>query len=380
MAETIEKLKVNGMHCVNCERAIEKALRKIDGVGDITANFNGGWVLAEYDSGKTDIEKIKTAINGIGYTVIEKKAVQTETNGKLTPIINFVCVLCIIFGTYYLLNALGIFSLFSYFQISAVGIEGTSMIMLFIIGLLTSVHCVVMCGGINISQNINRNCQNCSNKFNSPVLYNLGRLISYTVIGTVIGAIGMAITFNDTVRGVITITAGMLIVIFGLVLLGVMSLLRYLLPRMPKMFGTKIEKIKVKKYSPFVVGLLNGFMPCGPLQTMQIYALSTGSWFLGGLSMFIFALGTIPLMFAVGLCSGILTKKFSDIAVRVGAVLMIIMGLYMFSGGLSLTGVEDRGTADIIYMVFVAVLVVLGCLFYNNALLLKRIFSKRSGK
>lgn len=61
-----------------------------------------------------------------------------------------------------------------------------------------------------------------------------------------------------------------------------------------------IGKFRVKNSQPFVVGLLNGFMPCGPLQSIQLVALATGNPFTGGLSMFAFSLGTVPLMLGLG--------------------------------------------------------------------------------
>ena len=53
-----------------------------------------------------------------------------------------------------------------------------------------------------------------------------------------------------------------------------------------------------------LIGLMNGLMPCGPLQAMQLCALSAGSWWMGGLSMLAFALGTTPLMLGFGLVGG----------------------------------------------------------------------------
>jgi sulfite exporter TauE/SafE len=63
-------------------------------------------------------------------------------------------------------------------------------------------------------------------------------------------------------------------------------------PRIPRVFAEKIDKKKDGK-GPLYVGLLNGLMPCGPLQAMQLYALSTGDPVKGALSMLVFSLGTV---------------------------------------------------------------------------------------
>lgn len=165
--------------------------------------------------------------------------------------------------------------------------------MLLLVGLLTSFHCIFMCGGIAMSQSFGK--ERHSENIKGSFAYNLGRVISYTIIGAVVGGIGSLVMVTDDFKGIVTILAGLFMIAFGMKFLGFI--------RLPK--GIKISNLvqideKNKYHSNFVVGLLNGFMPCGPLQTMQLYALSTGSVVVGGLSMLAFSLGTIPLMIGVG--------------------------------------------------------------------------------
>ena len=92
-------------------------------------------------------------------------------------------------------------------------------------------------------------------------------------------------------------------------------------------------------HSSFIIGLANGLMPCGPLQSMQLYALSTGSWWMGALSMLCFSLGTVPLMLCIGLIGGKLNQKFARPMRIVSAVLVVLMGMSMLVSGLALAGV-----------------------------------------
>ena len=78
-----------------------------------------------------------------------------------------------------------------------------------------------------------------------------------------------------------------------------------------------------------VIWLLNAFLPCGPLQSMHIYALSTGSVLRGALSMLLFSLGTVPLMLGLGLFSGRLNRKKAGIMLTVSALLIFVMGIHM---------------------------------------------------
>jgi sulfite exporter TauE/SafE/plastocyanin domain-containing protein len=146
-------------------------------------------------------------------------------------------------------------------------------------------------------------------------------------------------------RGIIQIVAGIFMAIMAANMLGLFPALRKIMPRLPKNISEKIEGIKTKNANgawrgPLVVGLLNGLMPCGPLQAMQLYTLSAGSAARGAAAMFAFALGTLPLMFALGAAGSFLASR-PAIARRVmtaGAVVVAVMGISMFSQGWVLSG------------------------------------------
>lgn len=96
--------------------------------------------------------------------------------------------------------------------------------------------------------------------------------------------------------------------------------------------------------SALIVGLANGLMPCGPLQSMQLYALSTGSRWMGALSMLCFGLGTAPLMLGIGLAGGRLNRRFAGPMRRASALLVALMGLSMLISGLALAGIGMEQT------------------------------------
>ena len=255
-------------------------------------------------------------------------------NNKKTDLINIVSIVVIIVSLYYFLEQTGLLNLLNFEKVadSTMGFG-----MLFVIGLMTSVHCIAMCGGINVSQCLSEN-----KKFSglSPVMYNLGRVVSYTVIGFVLGFAGMLfgtgenLGVSSIIQGLIKSFAGIYMVIMGVNMLGFVPQIKRLTFHLPNFIG----KFRVKNSQPFVVGLLNGFMPCGPLQSIQLVALATGNPFTGGLSMFAFSLGTVPLMLGLGSLVSVLGKRFTDRMMTVGAVLVTVMGLAMVSQGASLTG------------------------------------------
>ncbi len=100
-------------------------------------------------------------------------------------------------------------------------------------------------------------------------------------------------------------------VVLGLKMLGIISKV----PSPSRLFPAAVREsfgrfgASFRKRGPFAVGLLNGLMPCGPLQTMQLYALGTGSALAGALSMFIFSAGTVPLMLVFGFAAALSRAK-----------------------------------------------------------------------
>ena len=168
-----------------------------------------------------------------------------------------------------------------------------------------------MCGGINLSQCIpvadDGNEKTSKNKIIFPsLLYNTGRVISYSVIGFLLGGMGMLLTGGGgmgiplLLQGILKIIAGLFMVIMGINMLGWITLLRKFQIRFPQRLTDKINKKRRRENRPFFVGLLNGLMPCGPMQSMQIIALGSGNPVSGAAAMLMFSLGTVPLMLGFG--------------------------------------------------------------------------------
>jgi sulfite exporter TauE/SafE len=208
-----------------------------------------------------------------------------------------------------------------------------------------------MCGGINLSQCIavpaasggTAAARERIRVLFPAIFYNAGRVLSYTTAGVIVGALGSLVLVPGRFRGVVQLVAGVFMILMGINMLDIFqgafgTVLRRFTPRMPKIFIKKRDGQKAGNKNPLIAGLLIGLMPCGPLQAMQLYALSAGSPLAGGLSMFLFSMGTVPLMFGIGALSALLSKKFTRRAMRAGAVLVTVMGMTMFSYGWGLSG------------------------------------------
>ncbi len=318
------------MFCRHCETTVSNALMELDGVKSVTASFEKGQAEVVYDPQTVSVETLKKSIEQAGY--------ETEDAGSFGKIS---AILIILLAVYIAARHFGWTKIFDIFPT----VETTvSLGMLFVIGLLTSVHCIAMCGGINLTQSV-ISSENRGNPLRPNLLYNTGRVISYTLTGALCGGIGRTLSLSGTLRGIIPVLAGIIMIVMALRMLGVFSILRKIRFPSSSRFNFKFRQVigKHTGRSSFLIGLANGLMPCGPLQSMQIYALAAGSVLMGALSMFLFSLGTVPLMFGFGFFAGKINLKYQKTMLTVSAVLVFLMGINMAANGLSLSGIMVPG-------------------------------------
>ena len=283
-------------------------------------------VTVIYDGKQVSSRLLKQEIEKLGY----------ESVSDSSRYIQIVSILIILLALYVIASHLGWTRVFNIFP----NIEASlDLGMLFVIGLLTSVHCIATCGGINLTQSTMA-AKGGTGVVRSNLAYNIGRVISYTVIGGIVGGIGSVVSFSGPLRGAVTVIVGVFMIIMALSMLGVFRPFRKLPLHLPAGLYRKLSGSAAGK-SSFVIGLLNGLMPCGPLQSMQIYALSTGSMLRGALSMLLFSLGTVPLMLGLGVFSGRLNKKSAGTMLTVSAILVFVMGIHMTENGLVLSGISS---------------------------------------
>ena len=338
------RIFIGGMTCVNCQNKIETALLHTAGIEIARVSYQNGTADLVYDPDWITLEEIQQVIRDAGYEVLSEKARNKQKPGRAAHILIVIAVL------YALLENSGILNRLVPSQLADTRM-GYGM--LFVIGLLTSVHCIAMCGGINLSQCIQQKrteTGNGASVLRSALLYNLGRVISYTVIGAILGFAGMLIGGGSGVgisiflQGILKIIAGIFMVLMGINMLGIFPGLRRFIPQIPRFLAGRVNQKKAGNRQPFIVGMLNGLMPCGPLQSMQIVALASGNPLAGAFSMFMFSLGTVPLMLGLGSFVSLLGKRFTKRVMEIGAVLVVVLGLAMLSQGFSLSGLLD-GTA-----------------------------------
>lgn len=332
-----EQLYIKGMTCINCQNRIEDTLKKNTGVTDVWVSYEEGIASVSYQTETTTTEELARVIEALGYEVSFKR----DSKGKVVfrTIGQLIFIVCLFF----LLQKSGILNRLSP---SSLADAGMGYGMLFVIGLITSIHCIAMCGGINLSQTLQKTADKEVSRtmFKNTFAYNTGRVISYTIIGGVLGivgglaGIGTGLQTSSLFQGILKLLAGLLMVLMGMNMLEIFPRRLKLYLRLPAFIRRKTGKSK----TPFLVGLCNGLMPCGPLQSMQIVALASGNAFVGALSMLCFSLGTVPLMLGFGFVFSSLGKRFTKQVLKFGAVLVVVLGLSMISQGSALSGIDSK--------------------------------------
>ncbi|MGL4345819.1 MAG: sulfite exporter TauE/SafE family protein [Cellulosilyticaceae bacterium] len=323
--------RVYGMTCDHCKETIERCLLEQKGVQEAQVSLEFRSLRIVFDAKQISFKDIKAILLEQGYEVVEEQHRSKHTQ-QVWLTIGVAVVLFWLIGR--------IVPDFSMLLTSG---DPLGLMMLFVIGVTTSFHCVSMCGGLALSQvtigtdPIKRN-----------MAYNLGRILSYTLLGGIVGWIGSGITLGNRFFAVVPIVLGFLMVMTGLGQVGVISAEK--LPFM-KHFNLKMGLMRSRlshDRGPFIVGLLNGLMPCGPLQLMQIYALGTGSFWRGAMAMLAFSLGTVPMMLGVGLVMNKLSGVSKALVFKVGGCLVVLLGGSMMLNGLTTAGINVGGRGAVV--------------------------------
>ncbi|MEF3254766.1 MAG: sulfite exporter TauE/SafE family protein [Deferribacterales bacterium] len=201
----------------------------------------------------------------------------------------------------------------------------------FILGLTGGFgHCIFMCHPfvLYISSRFTENKKGYSAILKPQIKYNLGRIITYTILGMVISYIGDIVNAASSLIGVqklASILAGLLLTIYGLYTILGKNLLYKIESKLTDFSKNLISKLDIK--SPFIFGLILGFLPCGFLYGALIYSFGLASISKSFFSMIAFGLGTTIPLLVFSIFGSILLKKFRIFS-KISAIILILMGLY----------------------------------------------------
>ncbi len=223
--------------------------------------------------------------------------------------------------------------------------ETMSYGLVFVIGLVASVSsCIAVTGGLLVAVAAKYNEATASltpiQRMKPHIFFNAGRILSYTLLGGAIGALGSALTLSPEINGILTIAASAVMILLGLQMLRLLPSLTRFLPTMPKSFGHFIHDLAERDANggAFVLGAATFFLPCGFTQALQLYVLAKGSFTVGALTMLAFALGTLPALLSLSAMSSFATGGFQRHFLKFAGAAVIVLGIANIQYGLVLTG------------------------------------------
>lgn len=321
---------VSGTHCASCKIFIEDTLNEQSFIKNARVDLNKETVAIETDSNQPLEELAKILTNKIqsnGYALSIEKPVKEKQSGdviwKALPIGLAILIL------FFLLQKSGILNLGIGGQITPV----TS----FVIGLIASVSsCLAIVGGLVLSLSAKISQDNISDT-KTFILFHAGRLVSFAILGGILGAIGSAIGINFTLTAILGLIASLVMLLLGLNLVGVFAKNKIALPSGLFNFFRRIEH---KTFTPLILGFATFFLPCGFTQSMQVSALSSGSFMSGLVIMLAFALGTLPVLVLLSFGSASFAHgKHALLFFKSAGVVVIGLGLFALLAGLAGLGI-----------------------------------------
>ncbi len=334
---TTQKVAVGGMTCVNCEILVERRFKGVPGVQRVRVDRARGLAAIEH-RGQLDVAALQRVVEEDGYRVSlwdesasENRKTTTRDYAEIAGL--FVVIVGVVFAL-------------QHFGLVPRGLalsDTMSLGLVFLIGLVASVSsCMAVTGGLLVAAAAayNERTPGLSGfqRLKPHLYFNAGRIVSYTLLGGAVGALGSALTLSESASGLLTITASAIMIVLGLQMLG-------LLPRfgrfvLPKSLAHGVHDLASRKVAggAFTLGALTFFLPCGFTQALQLYVLGKGSFTTGALTMLVFALGTLPALLSLSALSSFASGAFQKHFLRVAGAAVIVLGVLNIQYGLVLSG------------------------------------------
>ena len=324
---------VHGMHCHACVLMTESEIIDLPNVTHAKSNLKKHSIEVEGDFGDKTLEqiaeKLTASVKPHGYTISVEKQVKNKKWVDFKLAIPIALSFIVLFV---LLQKAGIINL--------VGAGNVTYGTAFVIGIIASLStCMAVVGGLLLSMSATFAKE--GDKVRPQLMFHGGRIVSFFVLGGVIGAIGSAFTLNITATFVLSLIVGLVMLILGINLLDVFHFTKKLQPSMPKFIAKRAHRVSKLNhtFTPLLVGLATFFLPCGFTQSMQLYTLTTGSFLKGGLTMLAFALGTLPVLTLISFSSFSIHKSAkAGIFFKTAGLIVIMFALFNLINSLVVIG------------------------------------------
>lgn len=325
---------ISGMHCASCVLLTERELIGTQGITQVKASLAAHTLKVTGNFGnksQTEIARELTSIltpHGYSVSIERQRHVVKWRDFKIAvpAAIAFIALFLI-------LQKLGIVTLITATHVT----YGTA----FAIGLVASVStCMAVVGGLTLS--ISANFAKAGDRIRPQILFHAARLAAFFFLGGAIGALGSALTLDATSTLILNILITATLLILGINLLDIAPWMKRFQLSMPRFIGMRAHALKDINHSvtPALIGIATFFLPCGFTQSMQLYTLTTGNFWTGALTMFTFALGTLPALALLSFGAlGLHTKTQLRVFFKAAGLVIIFFALFNLMGALVAFGI-----------------------------------------
>ncbi len=352
-------LYTKGLHCASCEVLVEQKLLKLKDIKAVDAMACENKVRIEYRGKLPSLDRLNRLFSKDGYQFGFKPFSDEEGRDKLfcydrqkRLVLNRAKLFSLGKSSSIFLLLVVLFLLLNRSGLSALlNVDSQSALPAFLVfGLLAGFStCSALIGGIILSMssqwfNLYAKDNSFLTKLQPHLLFNVGRLVSYFVLGGLLGWVGGIFQPSLTFTSFLTIAVSLLMLFLGLQMLGVKGLQSFQL-RLPKVGARFIsDETNFKgRFLPLLMGGLTFFLPCGFTLTAQSLALVSGSFWQAGLIMLIFALGTLPALSLISFSSVkfMAKKKLAQQFVKIAGALVLFFAFFNLNAQFNLLGLPS---------------------------------------
>lgn len=340
------RMQVDGMHCQACEITIQRRLAAVPGVRRVIANHSRGSVMIEGDD--ISAAELAAAASEVGY--------QLREGGDSRPMAATAREFCvagaafvIVAGAYLLLRRLGLLP-------DAIALpDSVSYGAALVLGLAASVStCMAVTGGLLVAVAARYDAAHPGRTGPARLVPHLwfavGRLLAYPVLGAAVGALGAAATPWPGLNAGLMIAASVIMIIFGLQMLGALRSLGPLQPRLPQSIARGIDALAGRngRAGAFTLGALSFLLPCGFTQALQLYVLAQGDAWSGAGIMLAFAAGTLPALLSLSMASSFGSGAFRSTFTRFAGIAVVLLGVFNIQSGLTLATMSSTPPREVV--------------------------------
>lgn len=337
--EQCKSIYISGMTCTSCEVLITDSLREIKAVKSVKISHKSGQADIAYSDKPLPIKDIISRIEKLGY---QASLEPIKNRHQKTSAEQWFYSVLLVGSLYLVYKYLQWIGLLDWLQTDISNINYGAA---FVIGIVASLStCLMVVGAVVMSFASKYQSQgNFYQKNLKPhLLFHLGRLVTFFILGGVLGMIGSWFSISDNFVSWFTLLISLVLLWLALNILGFVPSITTLGIRMPKANMGIWKKLQNSDHAlaPVVLGAFSFFLPCGFTQSMQLFAMSSGNFMTGALTLFIFALGTSPVLFGLGVATSKFKNMKTVVIQKAIGFVVLFFAFYTMSSALAIRGID----------------------------------------